>query len=261
MKNVFNSILTAFAMFSKIPVRTKSLNWEPDGMRYMLAAFPLVGVVIGAVMFGWIFLCDYFEAAAALRALGVTLIPVLITGGLHLDGLCDTCDALGANTTPERRREILKDPRAGAFGVIGVVTHLIAYFALALAFDYNGAGVIMLCVGFVISRVYSGDAVMRLPSAGEGTANTFKEESRGGTHFALIVFFVLPLFAAWFFSKNSLVFGVWNAAMLASYLRLRNLAKNKFGGMSGDLAGWFLQRCELWQLASIVLVGWVQNWK
>ncbi|MDR0905566.1 MAG: adenosylcobinamide-GDP ribazoletransferase [Oscillospiraceae bacterium] len=261
MKNLFNSILTAFAMFSKIPVRTKSLNWEPDGMRYMLAAFPLIGVVIGAVMFGWILLCDYFEAAAALRALGVTLIPVLITGGLHLDGLCDTCDALGANTTPERRREILKDPRAGAFGVIGVVTHLIAYFALALAFDYNGAGVLRLCLGFAVSRAMSGMAVSGFPNVGDGTAKTFKDASAQKVTFFLCC--VNCFFMGLSFGIVSDFAGTvaWLAVSLACFAHLRYTATRKFGGMSGDLAGWFLQRCELWQLASIVLVGWVQHWK
>ena len=54
-----------------------------------------------------------------LQAAGFTLLPVVVTGGIHLDGFGDTLDALASHAEPERKREILKDPRAGIFAVIG----------------------------------------------------------------------------------------------------------------------------------------------
>jgi adenosylcobinamide-GDP ribazoletransferase len=77
----------------------------------------LLGVVLALVDVG-------------LRSLGVpsllnsTLLVVLLlvlTGALHADGLMDTCDAVFGHATPERRLEIMRDPRAGAFGVVGLV--------------------------------------------------------------------------------------------------------------------------------------------
>jgi adenosylcobinamide-GDP ribazoletransferase len=79
---------------------------------------PLVGIVIGAL--------------AGLAAWGVSFIapapfvvavafagPVILSGAVHVDGLLDACDALFASVTPERRLEIMKDPRHGTFAIAG----------------------------------------------------------------------------------------------------------------------------------------------
>jgi len=259
MKDVFNSILASFSMFSKIPVRTKSLNWDPNGMRYIMASYPLIGVVIGALMFAWLYVCGRFSAPPMLRALGITLLPIAVTGGLHLDGLCDTCDALGANVSPERRREILKDPRAGAFGVIGVVTHLLASFALACAVEDSLHCTLALCLSFVVSRTISAMAVVGLPASGDGSASRFKTNASKATRVVLYVFLLLCVVAIFLVGivENWSLAVAWPIAALAAFLSLERTAKRKFGGMSGDLAGWFLQRCELWQLTAIVLATWI----
>ena len=259
MKNVVNSVLASLSMFSKIPVRTRSLNWEADGMRYLLASFPLVGVVIGALMLAWIYVCERFSAPPMLRALGITLLPLGVTGGLHLDGLCDTCDALGANTTPERRREILKDPRAGAFGVIGIAMYMISAFALASAFVPSLGNTLTLCVSFFVSRAASAMAITGLPSSGNGSANHFKTNANGGTRTVLCAFLLLGTAAvvAAGLRSNWMLTVAWTVATIGCVLSLEHTARLKFGGMSGDLSGWFLQRCELWQLAAIVVATWL----
>jgi adenosylcobinamide-GDP ribazoletransferase len=252
MKTLLNSVLAAFTMFSKIPVRRRSLNWETDGMRFMMAAFPLVGVVIGALVFGWLRLCAHLELAPSLRALGLTLLPLAVTGGIHLDGLCDTCDALGAKVTPERRREILKDPRAGAFGVIGVAVYLVAYYALAAALPEGYEW--PLALSYPLGRALSGLAVTTFPGVGDGTASYFKSASSRLSVLILLLIAAASVAAAALLSEP-LRLPLWVAAALVCLLNLKLTARRKFGGMSGDLAGWFLQRCELWQLAALVLAA------
>ena len=68
-------------------------------------------------------------AAAAL----LVCLTVVITGGLHLDGLADTVDGLGGGQDPEERRRIMKDSRVGAFGVLGLILVLLVKFAFFLA--------------------------------------------------------------------------------------------------------------------------------
>ncbi|MDR1065798.1 MAG: adenosylcobinamide-GDP ribazoletransferase [Oscillospiraceae bacterium] len=244
-------------MFSRIPM--PRIEWDEGIMRHMMTAFPLVGAVIGGIMFAFLRLADYFELHDALRALGMTLLPLAVTGGIHLDGLCDTCDALGAVVSPERRREILKDPRAGAFGVIGVVTYLLAYFALALAFDGSTSSAALYCFGFVISRAFSAFAVVNFKPASDGTGRAFHDAAGKNGRFEIFVAFILVLIA--FF-----IIGVaaalsydqvlpWVLVTLVCNDSLWRTAKKKFEGMSGDLAGWFLQRCELWQLGALVIVS------
>ena len=260
MKAFFNSALVAFSMFSSLPMPQKRIRWDGDGMKYMMAAFPLVGVVIGAVVYLWVWFAGWLGLPGILVSLGLTLIPIALTGGIHLDGLADTSDALGANTTPERRREILKDPRAGAFAVIGVAVYLVAFFGLALAFDAARWNVVLLCVGFVMSRAMSGLAVISFPSASDGTAKMFRDAAAKRSFIILAVILVLCTAAAvtlMFFDKIGAVTVVaWYFVQFCCFFYLKFTAKRKFGGMSGDLAGWFLQLNEILQLAAVVVCSY-----
>ena len=257
MKSYLNSALVAVSMFSALPMPQKRLRWDADGMKYMMAAFPLVGIIIGAVIFAWVWLARWLSLPPILVSLGFTLIPVALTGGIHLDGLADASDALGANTTPERRREILKDPRAGAFAVIGVGVYLVAYLGLALAFDAALWNVVLLCIGFVTSRTMSGLAVISFPPVKDGTAKMFRDAAAKRSFAILAVILVICTAGAvtlMMFDKiGEITLVVWYFSQFCCFFNLKHMAKRKFGGMSGDLAGWFLQINELLQLAAIVV--------
>jgi adenosylcobinamide-GDP ribazoletransferase len=256
---MFGSIRLAFAMFSKIPMGRP--EWSERSLRYMLMAFPLVGIVIGAASFAWLRASDALALPDTLRALGMTLLPLALTGGIHLDGLCDTCDALGSNAPPERRREILKDPRAGAFGVIGVAAYLLAYFAIALEFPRDIYSELLLCLGFVCSRIYSALGVLTLPTAKDGTVKQFSAAANRRSvavmyGWLLVTYLFTTFLSVWtrpLMIANILRANVFFLAPTFVYMHLKITAKRKFGGMSGDLAGWFLQLAELLQLAALVL--------
>ena len=86
-----------------------------------LVWFPVVGLLLGAVLVG---LDGAFRWAALPSLLSSVLLVVALlalTGGLHADGLMDTCDAVFVHATPERRLEIMRDPHAGSFAVVGLV--------------------------------------------------------------------------------------------------------------------------------------------
>ena len=87
---VLQTMAVAFAMFSALPV--PQFTWNSKNMRYALCAFPLIGGVIGAL---WS-LCGALPLPDMIRAGGFCLIPVLVTGGIHLDGYADTSDALSS---------------------------------------------------------------------------------------------------------------------------------------------------------------------
>ncbi|NCC43651.1 MAG: adenosylcobinamide-GDP ribazoletransferase, partial [Clostridia bacterium] len=103
MKKIYNSFLIAFSMFSKIPM--PQCEWTEKNMAYAMCFFPWVGAVIGALtwafgMFGMkIGLTEVFYTVI------LVLIPWLITGGIHLDGLLDTADAMSSYQERERRLE------------------------------------------------------------------------------------------------------------------------------------------------------------
>lgn len=246
------SFITAFSMFSRLPVPT--LKWHNDNMRYMLAMFPFVGVAVGLFVWAWLWICEVLGFGVILRSAGLTLLPVAVTGSIHLDGFCDTTDALASRAPEARKREILKDPHTGAFAVIGVVSYMILYFALGTEFQPGVMTPLLLGLMFVLSRTMSALSVLLFPShAGKGLLSTFKNSAEKKVSLGiLIVFFILS--TAGLFYINILTGSIMVLAALLCLIYLFIMARRQFGGMSGDLAGYFLQLCELFMFASIIIV-------
>ena len=115
MKSLWNSFKAAFAMFSKIPM--PMVDWKKEKHKiYDVPFFPFVGTVIGILT--WLaggILGMHAALEPFFLAVILTVIPVFITGGIHVDGLLDTSDALSSWQERTRRLEILKDSHAGAF--------------------------------------------------------------------------------------------------------------------------------------------------
>lgn len=124
MKSVISGLWVAFSMYSAIPV--PQVNWEKQTMRWALGFLPLIGVLIGAIEWFWFAFCMHFGAAGVFYAVIAALIPLAVSGGIHLDGLCDTCDALCSFGDREKRLAILKDPHVGAFGPLWLMAFLLA---------------------------------------------------------------------------------------------------------------------------------------
>ena len=114
-------------MYSKIPMPKPS--WDDRDMEYVFCFFPLVGVAVGAVFLLWWKLALWLGLSAVMTAAGCVILPLLITGGIHLDGFCDTSDALASHQSRERKLEILKDSNIGAFALIDCAVYLLALFA------------------------------------------------------------------------------------------------------------------------------------
>lgn len=243
---VLQTVAVAFAMFSAVPV--PQFNWTEKNMRYAMCAFPLIGVVIGLL---W-FLCGVLPLPGAARAAGFCLIPVWVTGGIHLDGYADTCDALASCGDTAKKQEILQDPHCGAFAVIRLCTYFIANLALCATLQPTMRAVSCMGIGFLLSRALSGWAIATLSlSKDTGLAHTFATAADQKT-----VRWVLGILAVLLMAAQALLGCVAGLTMAAAALltlwRYAHVSKVQFGGLSGDLAGWFLQKCEFWQLAVLV---------
>jgi len=240
-----DSCIIAFSTYSRIPMPQAA--WTEENMRHTLAFFPLVGAAVGAAFWAVDALCALLGLGAALRAAALTAVPVAVTGGIHLDGYCDTVDALASHAPRERKLAILKDSGAGAFAVIWCCVWFLLYFALLTELESAPTA----AAGFVLSRSLSALAVERLPSARAGMGASLKAGSR---------------FPWWTLAAYLAVYGgavrLWGeplpglaalAAAVIFYFIYRRMALRQFGGFTGDLAGWFLQVCELLTLAAVVL--------
>ena len=244
---VLQTMAVAFAMFSALPV--PQFTWNSKNMRYALCAFPLIGGVIGVL---WS-LCGALPLPDMSRAGGFCLIPVLVTGGIHLDGYADTSDALSSYGDREKKLEILKDPRCGAFAVIRLCTYFLAYFCVAFCIRFSPRVGLCWTLALVLERGLSGLAVAAFPMAkNTGLAHTFATAAdRESVQKILIVLSVLLAAALIALGGGALV-----AAALLMLWRYHHVAVKEFGGITGDLAGWFLQKAEFWMLAALAASQW-----
>lgn len=226
--------------------------WEERNMKYAICFFPLVGGVTGGLVLLWVWLCGVLELNFVLRAVGAVVVPLLVTGGIHMDGFCDTTDALSSHQPMERKLEILKDSHTGAFSIIFSCVYLIlAFGALSQVESWRGWCVIGL--GFVLSRALSGLALANLKGARPtGMLQAFADAShKTAVSLAMLVFIALAAAGMLVISPVS-----GGGALVVAALCLlfyRSMAYRQFGGITGDLAGFFLQLCELGVALAVAL--------
>lgn len=245
------TVAVAFSMFSRIPM--PRVEWNERNMRYMTCMFPLVGAASGLLLWGWQWFAGVLRFGNLLNSAGFVLIPVLVTGGIHLDGFCDTVDALSSHAPREKKLEILKDPHTGAFAAIGVVCYFLLYFSLCAELDKSADVVFLLGCGFVLERILSGLSVLLFPKAKrDGLVKTF-EEAAAARKGAVILFVQLAVIITVVIMGSPLYGTVLCVASGLVYGWYYWLSKRQFGGITGDLAGWFLQVCEIVLLAALVL--------
>lgn len=240
---VLRAIGMAFALYSRIPV--PPLDWESGARRYTLYAFPLVGLAVGGGLLLWTWLAGALGLGQLLWAAGMTAIPLLITGGIHLDGFCDVCDALASHQSRERKLEILKDSHTGAFAIICCGLYLLVFFAAWCEAAPAGGAALALALGPAFSRSLSGLFAVTLPNArGTGLLATFTGpmdavKARG----VLAAWAVLTGGAMVAADVRTGLAALVGAGLACVYYVVT--ARRQFGGVTGDLAGFFLQLCEL----------------
>jgi adenosylcobinamide-GDP ribazoletransferase len=133
MKSTFPLALT---FLTKIPWPGASLA-EPLDLTRSMFWYPWVGALLGlAYLAAW----QGFSQVTPVPAAAALLLcfTVLLTGGLHLDGLADTVDGLGGGHNPDERLKIMKDSRVGAFGVMSLILVLLTKFACLLGAAEQG---------------------------------------------------------------------------------------------------------------------------
>lgn len=241
---ILETAAVALGLYSALPV--PRFDWNERNMRYALAAFPLVGVVLGLAWWG---VCALPLPPMA-RGAALCVLPTLVTGGIHLDGYADVSDALASHAAPERKREILRDPHVGAFAVIRLCVYFIAYFALCCSVEPTAARCAGL--GFVLSRALSGELLTTLPVApGSSMAKAFADAADKKRVFAILAAVSGVCFAGMYLCGG--VAALLTSALVASAVTVLygRTAWRSFGGTSGDLAGWYLVKLEFWLLAAL----------
>jgi len=261
MKSVWSGLCVAFSLYSAIPV--PQVPWEKTTMRWALSFLPLVGVLVGALELAWFWFCRAYDAEILFYAVIAALLPIILTGGIHLDGFADTCDALCSFGEQEKRLAILKDPHIGAFGVIWLTAFLMAEAACFAQIYRKPVFLPLAATGFVFSRAVGGRKIVTLRCARDsGLAYLFSESSdKSAVAKTLAIEWILCAALVLFHAHGSLpktcgILACLLALLLWDILHKR-LCLRDFGGITGDLAGFFISVSELLALAAAAFGGLV----
>lgn len=254
---IIKSFFIALSIYSKIPV--PQFDWKEEEMKYSLCFFPIVGALIGLLIYGWTRAYGSFINGSDILYICVAVaIPLVITGGFHVDGFMDTMDALHSYQSREKKLEILKDPHIGAFSVICLAILGLIYMGAFSMIGGTYTNVVgdssdlkIMCISFFLSRVLSALAATSFKSAkSEGMLHTFSSTAEG---LSVKIILIAELVAGVVFMLfQSLIFGgAAIATMCIVTIFYFFKAKKEFGGITGDTEGYFV--CILECATSVML--------
>lgn len=243
---MLKGLATALRTLSILPLPGKGA----EEMASALPWFAVAGCILGFILYGVALLADLVTLGSWPQgtATAVLIGGVLLTRGLHLDGLADCADGFYGAWDRERALAIMKDPRVGTFGVAALVIVLLARW-VALA-RLVASGLAFWIVGaYIVSRLAMVELAVWLPYARPegGTGASFVQGSR-------------PAYGFWAVATGGvlLVYGFGAAgglALIAGWLMALAIglyARRRIGGVTGDVLG---ASCEIVETSVLTLAA------
>jgi len=239
---MLDDIRIAFAFLTIFPVGQSQTDMPGRSFAY----YPLVGLVIGLILAGTGFVLFHYLQPELVVFL-VLLLWVILTGGLHLDGFGDSCDGLLATVEPDRRLEIMKDPRTGSWAVIGLILLLLGKWILLSTLP------IALWIAVpVVGRLTMVIAAYAFPYARESGVGTYFRHGLG--QLQVVIAIVLTIMVILIIGRifDMVVFWLLTVAPFTALLGGQWATKRLGGGITGDVYG---ALCELAEIVSLLVLN------
>ena len=244
------SMWIAISMYSKLPV--PFVEWKKENLRFVLCFFPLIGVFIGIAELIWWYLAKYLGIGAFLMGCIGAAIPIIITGGIHMDGFMDTEDALNSYGSKEKKLEILKDAHLGAFAVIRFGVYILLYAGLYSEL-HKKEGIYLVAIGYLLSRAWSAIGFVTLKTAKE-TGMLYEFATAADKKVVLAsngcLIGLLSIIGIYLSRIAGVIIMIGLGLVFWGY---KKRSYKEFGGITGDLAGHFLQKGELFILLVAII--------
>jgi adenosylcobinamide-GDP ribazoletransferase len=233
----------AFGLITTLPVKLPD-DWSAGDSGRAAAWYPLVGLIIGALT--WLAWKGAIFVFSPLIASVITLaVWVILTGGLHLDGLADCCDGLFASVAPGRRLEIMKDPHVGAFGVIGLILILFLKAAALAALTSVSSFSILLAASLARWCILPAGLLPLARPSGMGS------DFAAGFQRSFIVWSaIIPLILVILLGTRGVLASI---AGLGAAALVVWLAKSRIGGITGDVFGMVVETVEAIVLLTFII--------
>ena len=241
MKQIWNSFRLAFAIYSVVPAR--QVKRTRRNMKYILCIVPWVGAIIAFLICQWGVIHPYLLDRDILRSVICVMIPLMISGGAHMDGFFRTVDALSSHQPRKGKLDILQDSHSGYFAIITCVSYFLIIVGLWSEMPIDGWPVISM--GFIISRSLYGLSILWFSHSQESKCS--RCVPAGAAKYVVTGLLILyTALCAWYMIRTNLKVGLGClAGALFAFLYYCWVAFKHFGGITEDIASFFVQVCEI----------------
>lgn len=239
-------LLIAISFFTRIPFKVDDVS--DDEFYESMLLMPIVGLMIGSFLFIFAEFIHMFRTPIGIKAILILMFYVWLSGGLHIDGFCDTLDGIFSSRNREKMMQIMKDSRLGAFGAMG----LILLFMTIWTCLASGMEPVFLVVAPVVGRYCALQSCHLLPYAqGGGGLGKRITEITEMKHVLIYLIALMTLAGSlqFYFKINILLpttISIIIGLLSAWYI------KTKIGGMTGDVIGFTI---ELMQAVFLLLAA------
>lgn len=244
---MLEEIIIVFTFLTRIPFKINFTYGEKE-MGRTSRYFPLVGLTIGFLVALIIYLFSFINMQLA--AIMGLIAGIILTGGLHLDGLMDTADGIFSARTKEEMLEIMKDSRVGAHGVTACIIFILFKFVLYTMIGQSHFNIFWgIIMAYIFSRWTMAYAILFFPGArSNGLANIFITYKRKWDFPIATVLTFLPIVIF----KNWLIIIPLLVTFSFIQLYLKSIQKT-LGGLTGDIYGSLAEISEVFFLLIFVL--------
>ncbi|BCB03894.1 adenosylcobinamide-GDP ribazoletransferase [Bacillus sp. KH172YL63] len=249
------SILKAFLLnlqfFTIIPIHSR-LTVGKRELVWMVRIFPLLGVFLGLLLAGGYAVLDTYTGLSTLAtAFFVWVVPIILTGAIHLDGFMDACDGYFSYREKEKRLTIMKDPRVGAFGVMSILILLSSRFLFIYESVLTAPPNILMATLILIpffSRVVMGAGTIFIPPAQKSGMGYEFSKNLSTLDIVWIGSFGLAVGIVMWIWGSLYLFWVFAFVTGVFFLFIYSKTIKWFGGMTGDTTGASVEGVEwiLW---------------
>ncbi|MBR0078889.1 MAG: adenosylcobinamide-GDP ribazoletransferase [Synergistaceae bacterium] len=244
--SVIHSLLIVFSFISIFPIPKRFLpEWNTSNLRFFSVCLPLAGIIFA---FSWLIvfyiLSDLTKISDLFRGFIFTFSSLSFTGGLHMDGLMDTCDAIFSHKNRETKIKILSDTHSGSFAVMGCV--IILMFKTFLSAEIISHGIKLNFVLIpIFSRLGMGILLNTLKFAkNNGLAVILGSSGNSRDNYIFALMFVI---------LSLLSFDLIPIFFMIILLTWAKICVKIFGGITGDLLGAFVEISEIFMLIGAVI--------
>lgn len=215
-----------------------------ENLQYMLCLIPLMGVAVGAALYVFNVLCLQCGFGQSCYAFIGAVIPVLMSGGIYLNGFVKTLDVLRCGRMEKKKQENGKDTDASTALVIAAMMYFMLY-AGGLVLIWKDRQLLLLGIGCIISKTLYSMVFVWFPEAEKGSSPyVFTKKAQKKT-LRVILSIILTLCFCTCIAVSPVMGVLESLLCMWIWTYYYYMSKKMFGGITEESAGYFLTLCEL----------------